>query len=302
MRLHISTFATADDGFMRWACGEAQGTRKGTVLVLPGWAEWLEKYENFLGEWQQRHFDTVIMEWRGQGLSSRFLADRRKSWIPSLDVLVEDLDRFFTAQITAAPEPVIIFAHSMGAHLALRWWMEKGHAHKNVSSLILCSIMHELNTDPFPLPAAKAIATSAVAIGADKDYAPGQSAFDQSQTPFEGNRITHDRARYEAMMDALRQTPDLKVGGITFGWLKAVFDSTAQLQGMLLKGAPRKKYLVLGAANDTLVTTEGVRRVASLLPNCESHFYDGAGHELLQESELLRLQVWIDIDRFIGTV
>src|ERR1700694_6102998 len=61
--------------FARWA--PPQG-RQGTLLVLPGRTEFIEKYFEVVGEARARGFAVAMIDWRGQGLSGRALLGPRK--------------------------------------------------------------------------------------------------------------------------------------------------------------------------------------------------------------------------------
>lgn len=276
-------------------------TSKGTVMIGIGWAEWLEKYEEVANQWHQRGFNTLIVEWRGQAASSRFLEDKNKSWVPSFDILIHDFHKLFQAQFEGLSTPVYVLGHSMGGHLVLRWWLEKGHPYHNIRGLILASPMHWPNTDPFPLPVAQLIAHAAERLGLSQHYAPGCEGFDQTRIAFEENRVTGDATHYARMLAQLNANPALKSGGVTFGWLEAAFASIRQLEKLLKRGVPpRGRFLVLGAVDDEVVRYAGVRRVASFLPHAGFVSLSDARHELLQENNAIRQRVWQAVDGFVS--
>lgn len=285
---------------MRVGRGPIAENSKGTVVIAIGWAEWLEKYAEVARQWQARQFNTLVVEWRGQAASSRFLDDKNKSWVPSFDILINDFHTFFQAQFEGLSTPVTVLGHSMGGHLALRWYLEKGRAYRTIRGLILSSPMHWPNTTPFPLPLARFIAHSAVTLGLTQHYAPGCDYFDQASIPFEENRITGDAAHYTQMLEQLNANPALKSGGITFGWLDAAFRSIAKVEKLLTRGAPpRGRFLVLGAVDDEVVHYAGVRRVANLLPHAGLISLYDARHELFQETNTIRQRVWQAVDGFM---
>ena len=73
-----------DDGRAFW-CRAEDGVRlrtavwpggdKGTVLLFPGRTEYIEKYGRAACDLLKRGYTTVTIDWRGQGLSDRPLAD-----------------------------------------------------------------------------------------------------------------------------------------------------------------------------------------------------------------------------------
>ncbi len=61
--------------FARWA---PPAGRKGTVVVLQGRAEYIEKYFETVRDLRARGFAVAAFDWRGQGLSDRALSNRLK--------------------------------------------------------------------------------------------------------------------------------------------------------------------------------------------------------------------------------
>src|SRR5690606_19433508 len=68
--------ATPDGTRIRYARFAAQGRPlKGTVLIIPGRNEFIEKYFETIGNLSARGFGTVVFDLRGQGGSDRLLRD-----------------------------------------------------------------------------------------------------------------------------------------------------------------------------------------------------------------------------------
>ncbi|HVY12447.1 MAG TPA: alpha/beta hydrolase [Alphaproteobacteria bacterium] len=302
MAYEIGTYSIEGGGFMRYARLNAPKPSRGCVLIGLGWAEWLEKYAGVAEDWAQRGFDVVAVEWRGQALSSRFLERRDRAWHASFDVLVDDLDAFVRWYFQDDQGPLLLMGHSLGAHLLLRWYIEKTPPHNIIRGVMLLSPMQRVNTKPFAYRVAQAITSTAMFLRLGQRFAPGQGKFDPVNVPFAGNQLTHSEARYNAMILALRENPLLKAGGITYGWLSAAFRSANKLEARLKLGAPKGPYLVIGPEQDPLVETEGMRKIAKLLPNCTAQFFAGAAHELLEESDDIREKTWAAIDAFIKRV
>lgn len=283
---------------MRWAKSPAPAQSRGIALILLGWGEWIEKYRETAERLAARDYEVVILEWRGQGLSSRFLSNRSKTWIKSFDVLLDDLTLFYDTHLADVRQPIVILAHSMGAHLGLRWLMNAGRSAR-IDKVILLSLMQEIKTPPFPLAVAKMIINTACFFGLGKAYAVGQESFDQGAEPFAKNPLTGDEVRYTRMVVQLREYPGMKVGGVTYGWLYALLQSTGKLEKELRRGVPKRHHLILGPEKDPLVESAAMKRIAPMLPFSGSAFFAGARHELLQEKDTLLDAVWAAIDVFL---
>ncbi|HBN30322.1 MAG TPA: alpha/beta hydrolase, partial [Rhodobacteraceae bacterium] len=65
---------TSDDIRLRfawWDVGE-----KGTVLIFPGRTEFVEKYGRTVRDFLDADYASVVIDWRGQGLSDRLTPNR----------------------------------------------------------------------------------------------------------------------------------------------------------------------------------------------------------------------------------
>ena len=75
--------------FARWAPPPG---RKGTVVVLQGRAEFIEKYFETVRDLHARGFAVATFDWRGQGLSDRRLSDRHKGYVRNFSHYITDLE------------------------------------------------------------------------------------------------------------------------------------------------------------------------------------------------------------------
>jgi Serine aminopeptidase, S33 len=66
-------------------------TPRGTVAVLGGWGEFIEKYFEAAGELLSRDFAVAMMDWRGQGGSDRPLRNSRKGHVDDFSYFERDL-------------------------------------------------------------------------------------------------------------------------------------------------------------------------------------------------------------------
>ncbi len=299
MNLTTHVLPCSFEGDMRFGKSAAANPSMGSVLILVGWGEWIEKYTDVIRNWNERGYDVVIAEWRGQGKSSRFLMDRNKTWLPSFDLLVDDLERLFRTELLDAKK-VILFCHSMGAHIGLRWYLGRGRKYASIKGIILTSPLHQFKSAPIPPLAARVIISVAAWLGFDQAYAIGQKDFDQAAGDFASNPLTTDETAFNAMKAQLVSDPSLKVGGITYGWLYALLQSAKRLELDLSRGAPRIAYMVMGPNNDPLVDEKSFALISSMLPNCTTHYLAGAKHELVQEAPALRAQAWRWVDDFLS--
>src|SRR5258707_2936850 len=123
----IKTPDGAELRFARWA---PPAGRKGTVCVFTGRAEQIEKYFETVRDLRDRGFAVAMIDWRGQGHSSRRLRDPRKGYVRDFSDYEIDVETFVQQVVLPdCPPPHFALAHSMGgavmlrvAHAGKRWF------------------------------------------------------------------------------------------------------------------------------------------------------------------------------------
>lgn len=268
--------------------------KRGSVILLNGRKEFMEKYAETIRELNQRGFDVYSLDWRGQGLSSRILANRHKGFIKTYDNYLNDLDRFVSKIVRPeATIPLIILSHSMGGHIALRFM----HEHPElVDKAVLVSPMIDILTSPLPGWLVRVIAWGAIKAGLDHSYIIGSG--DYTVEKFKDNRLTSDPARFRDEHKAIVENPGLALGGPTYGWLSATFESIDILTEPDFAKKISTPILIASAGCDRVVSIKAQKTICSLLPNCRFVEITGARHEIFKETDALRSIFWDAFDRF----
>ncbi len=277
----------------------SDGNARGTVLVVTGRAECLEKYAEVAADLTGRGFRVVALDWRGQGGSWRPLPNPQKGHMASFDPFLDDLDAALPGLLDGAPGPVIGLAHSMGAHILLRHVAERRHP---FAALVACAPMLGINAGPTPEILAKHVAAEAVRRGHGEDYAFGQADWRPDAPPFKAPLLTSDMDRFNKFQAVFHADPSLAMGGVTWGWLDAAYRSMDALlrPGVLERvGIP---VLVLSAGKDRIVRVDRQKQAAARLPQGVLKTYPEGRHELLMEADSIRDRVWADIDTFLDGV
>ena len=272
---------------------------RGTVLLLQGRTEYIEKYHETIGELRARGFAASAFDWRGQGLSDRALPDRHKGHVRDFAEYHRDMDCFldgFVARTAELPKPYLILAHSMGAHIALRYLHDRPGP---FSRAVLCSPMASISTAPLPPIAARAIAWVGVKAGMGEAYVPGGRAYEGKRSPFRGNALTHDRTRFSREAERLRENPGLALGSPSLGWLDAAFRSIKMLMQPPYCAAISTPALVIYGSGETVSSPLHQARLAEMLGAGRAECIPGARHEILQETDDIRAQFWAAFDGFV---
>jgi lysophospholipase len=112
---------TPDGVELRFARWVAPASGKGTVCVFTGRGEFIEKYLETARDLRRRGFAVAVMDWRGQGRSSRQLPDPRKGHVASFSDFEIDVETFMQRVVLPdCPPPYFALAHSMGGAVLLR--------------------------------------------------------------------------------------------------------------------------------------------------------------------------------------
>lgn len=293
--------AVAGTELRRARLASASARRRGHVAILPGRCEHIEKYTETATDLTARGFDVAVVEWRAHGLSGgRRTDNRQKHHLDEFDQLVDDLETMLAGQ--GDPRlPKLLLAHSMGG-LAAALHLARHPA--RYAAAVLAAPMFDIKVDPWPKGLARAAARAAVALGFAERYAFGQTDYDPAEGAFDpANRLTGDPARYAVLQDHWAERPDMRLGGVTFGWLDAAFramDKVTAGDGGL--GAVSTPVLILSAPDDEIVDAASHLVVARRFPNARLVDFPGAKHELLMERDAIREKVWRAVDDFFADV
>src|SRR5439155_11021094 len=136
------TIKTPDGAELRFARWAPPAGRRGTVCVFTGRAEQIEKYFETVRDLRDRGFAVAMIDWRGQGHSSRRLRDPRKGYVRDFSDFEVDVETFVQQVVLPdCPPPYFALAHSMGGAVMLR----VAHAGIDVfERLVLCAPMIDL--------------------------------------------------------------------------------------------------------------------------------------------------------------
>jgi lysophospholipase len=290
---------TPDGARLRWAAWpEPEGRVRGTVLVLNGRSEFIEKYRETAGELIARGFHVFGFDWRGQGLSSRTPVGDETGHYDSFDPLVRDAALLIDQVVRPAGEgPLVILGHSMGGHLALRLLAARPDL---AAGAILTAPMVMPIAQPYARQAARLLSPMAAVLGRGRGYAPGEGGYDAQRLIDPRRLLSSDPVRNRIQADWFRDHPEYRVSGITWGWLAAAFRSAAAIT----REAPsiRVPVLMLLAGQERLVDNAASRRVAQRMPQCRVSVYPDARHEILMERDDIRSAFWRDADDFLATL
>ncbi|MBY0613408.1 MAG: alpha/beta hydrolase [Beijerinckiaceae bacterium] len=268
----------------------------GTICILQGRAEFIEKYFEVVADLRRRGFAVVAFDWRGQGGSEHQLANARKGHVDDFDLFHRDLDAVMTEVVEPhCPKPWFALAHSMGANVFLRR-LQAGE--KRFERAVLSSPMVELAGLAFPA-GAKALASGLNLIGLGGSFVPGGNDICISAKPFEGNKLSSDRQRYERNASIVRTRPELGLGDPTVGWVDAAFRAMGELADPEFGARFSTPTLMVYGNADRLCSGPAVAALARRIRLSAAVEVVGGRHELMMERDALREKFFAAFDAFI---
>ncbi len=279
--------------------GIAQSSKKpakGLVLLLHGRSEFIEKYKGVAKYLQEIGWTVVSPDWRGQGLSSRELENRCKGHIKRFDDYVDDLEALYSKVIESQGLPVYILAHSMGGHIALRFM--KRHSLK-IKKAVLVSPMIDITLPAMMKPVSKLLSKKLSKTPFAQKYTPGSGDYSVKNARFNGNNLCHDPKAYWILHNEIAKNSDLAIGGITWGWLNAAFESIKILKQDAVIDKITTPILMISAQKDSIVSTKAQEKLSKKLPDCTFLSIKGAFHELLFEEAKIQHKLWDAINGFL---
>lgn len=264
---------------------------RGRVLLLQGLSEFLEKYADVAAGLTARGFEVWSFDWRGQGHSQA--GDEPPEGVFERHLV--DLDLMFAA--LPPGEPLLLLAHSMGGHLALRFLHRRPGA---VAGGLLCAPMIGMRTGGIPPCLTRWLARQMIRLGLGARPLPGRRAYTPVHIPFAVNPFTSDRASYERLRRLILKDPALGFGRVDWYWLAAAFDSLDRLRAPGVAQSITTPMTLLLAQQDQVVNSQAAAAFATGLPHAQVVWVAAARHELLQEAPDIQATVWAALDRILA--
>ena len=290
------TIAAADGTALRFARWAAPAGGRGTVCVFSGRGEFIEKYFETVRDLRQRGYAVAMIDWRGQGHSARRLNNPRKGHVGDFSEYQLDVAAFVKQVVLPdCPPPYFALAHSMGGAIMLR------AAHDGIAPFerfVLCAPMVDLPGPRASLPM-RALMRMLRAAGMGERFIPGGNVDLIKSTGFAGNPLTSDPARYARNVAIVEADPTLGIASPTVAWLDAAFAAMAEFRSPEFARGIRRPVLMLAAGDDSIVSAPAIATFAGHLPAGSHRLIAGAKHEILQEHDRYRAQLWAAFDAFM---
>lgn len=294
---HLVAVRTADGLTLRAAIWRPSArTIRGTVCLLQGRAEFVEKYYETVADLRARGFCVVAFDWRGQGESSRQVSDAHKGHVARFDDYRLDMKAIEeTVLVPLAPEPHFCLAHSMGGAIAFTAALEGWLPFRR-----LVAIAPMLSIRMVAWPAGASILSRALhRLGLGRRYIPMGNAVSIATKPFANNRLSTDPVRYARNAAAATAVGAGAVGDPTIAWLASAFRAMQRLRDRRVPPRIDLPVLVIAAGADPVCGTPTTERFAARLRAGHLIVLPGSRHEILSETDAIRTDFWAAFDAFI---
>ena len=259
-----------------------------TIIVAPGFAEFIEKYFEVIDDLRARRFNVAMMDWRGQGLSPA-----PDHWNGYFDLLTQDLKEFRDGPVTDRfPEPCYLLTHSMGGLPAL---ILLASGDVGFQRAALCAPATQL----FPAPQNAflgIVGKALMAMGwSDKLANPSKDA-----RQFDGNMFTTDRVRHERFRSLQDAEPRAMLLSPTYGWVHDAMRASNTIHAENFFDALKTPVRIISAGDERRIHGPDHAVIASKNTLIDHVTVDGALHEIMMERDELRTVFWHKVDEFFS--
>ncbi|MFY9212969.1 MAG: alpha/beta hydrolase [Aestuariivita sp.] len=277
---------TTSDGVRVRIAAWPRDKARGTLLLMPGRTEYVEKYARFAEELGAHDYAMMAIDWRGQGLADRLLDDPRVGHVASFTDYQKDVvEMVALAKELDMPKPWHVLGHSMGGAIGLRSVLEG----LDVCSATFTGPMWGIIIAPGMRQLAWTLYYASSWIGQSHRLPPTRSYENYVATsPFAGNMLTNDEDMWNYMARQVNEHPELALGGPSLRWLG---ESLRECRYLMSAPVPPMPAICLVGEEESIVDREQMRLRMATWPGGSFHIVNDAQHEVLMEGPEIRAQV-----------
>lgn len=270
--------------------------RHGTIILLHGRNESIEKYYETIHDLHRRGFHVATMDWRGQGHSERLLKNKNRGFVRRFKDYTDDLEQFIsTIVLKNCPPPFYILAHSAGGLIALS---AMPYLNSHIKRIVLAAPLLGLANKSLFDTNLRHLSGFMHFSGLGKIYAT-RNVKPSHQRSFTHNTLTCDEQRFQRNQQIIYDQPSLGLAGPTFSWVYHILRAIHRLNRPKNLNAPKIPTLFVLAGADKVVSSRAAEDYAHKIRGATVVIINGARHELMQEDDYYRQQFWAAFDAFI---
>ena len=292
---HFAGFLEGSGGVkIRYAVFRSQEREaKGTVVVLQGRSECIEKYYETINDLTARGLWVATFDWRGQAGSGRLISGSHTGHVARFADYEADLSLFLERIVLPdARLPFFIVAHSTGALVALS---QAPFLENRIERMVLAAPFVALGGQSMSQRRIAIIARLASMTGlGNRTFRRSEPSFD-----FARNVVSSDERRFTRNAAIYAAHPELSIGWPSARWLNETLRAIARVTHQDHLTRIRIPTLLLCPTADILVPRKAIGDLARIFRAARLIEIDGARHELFQEADRYRAQAMAAIDAFI---
>ena len=283
-----------DGKMLRGAVFPPEGEARGTLVLMTGYSEFIEKYFETIGDFTRLGYLVVMPEWRGHGLSDGDGREPTRLHLQDFDQNLSDLEDRWEKLVAPLPKPHFGLAHSMGGQISLR----AVQAHPEwLSGLAQCAPMHGLPIPSHLAAIAKFVARLYRLLGKADSWNPLQG---QAVRPgnAETNDVTNDFDRFRRTGTLYVSDAQLQVNGASLGWFATAEKAMADSRRPAFLQSIKTPLFIGTAGQEKLVDNKAHAHVLTHVQNGSGKFYADGMHELMMEKDAVRDEFIADVAAF----
>lgn len=259
------------------------------VVCLQGVREFGEKYFEIARWCNEQNLTFWMMDWVGQGQSTRLIEGSDKRHSHGFDSDIDDLHYLIMEYIkhsSVHPDkgriPLAMLAHSMGAHIGLRYMSKYPDTFECAALSAPMIDFKVFKNIPAPLAIA---ATWLCSTMLGTSYIPNGNDWDKRT---ESARLSSDSVRDTVDDRWCKDNAGLRCGDITYRWLHEAYKSCRTLQKADVIAKITTKCLFGISGKEDLVDNAKAHTIASKISDHDIIEYPDAFHEILMERDEIR--------------
>ncbi|OLP61040.1 lysophospholipase [Xaviernesmea oryzae] len=267
---------------------------QGTVILLHGRNESIEKYFELIGGFLKRGLWVATFDWRGQAGSDRLLARLpRRGHVRRFSDYEADFEAFLDQVVLPDTRlPFFLLAHSMGGLVALS---QAPKLSGRIDRMVLSA--------PFVALGGQSLSEERVAMLARLASLSGFGRFaltrDRGPLPFPINLLTSDAARFARAERIAQAHPHLVLGPPSARWLHETLRTMRRVRRQEHLTRITVPTLILAPTRDPLVPYHAQEELAAHFRAARLIPIAGARHEVLHEADRYRDQALAAIAAFL---
>lgn len=256
---------------------------KGTILLFPGRTEYIEKYGRVARDLTAGGYAVAAIDWRGQGFSDRLADDRLLGHVMHFHDYQRDVAALLdVVQAMGLPENMFLLAHSMGGCIGLRALIRGLPVKRAVFSAPMWGIQMKARQRPVAL----VLPRLARLAGQSKRYTPGSRPIVYDPvTGFGDNPLTTDRDHFDYLTRQLQAEEQFLLSGPSLHWLDEALRECRALRAQPRPDLPVLTYL---GTDETIVQPRAIQVMNATWSTAQLRIVEGARHELMMETPLIR--------------